>query len=61
MNTKTIPLNLEGALELGMRPCDICDVGWASYTKEKTKSCRDNCNYLKRYVEKLQFREGGRR
>ena len=54
-NIKHVPLNREGALELGMCPCDICDVSWAIYTENKeTKYCRNECDYFKRYIEKIK-------
>ena len=51
-NTKVIPLNREGALELDFCPCDCCNVGWSSFSIEKTESCKDTCEYWKRYCKK---------
>lgn len=33
-------------------PCDICNVGWATITTEKYRSCRDSCDKLKHYYSK---------
>lgn len=53
INTITIPLNQEGALELGKCPCGICDVGWSEYCQgKKSKHCMDTCEYYKKWVEK---------
>ena len=57
-NTKVIPVNREGCLELGMSPCSICDVGWGHWSTNETKTCRDTCDYLKRYMELLMKQKG---
>lgn len=49
INTKVIPLNPRGALELGLCPCDVCNMGWGSWSKNETKSCQDDCIYWKEY------------
>ena len=54
MNTKVIPVNREGCLELGMNPCDICTMGWGSWSTNESKTCHDACEYHKRYVESLR-------
>ena len=56
-NTYTRPLNREGALELGLCPCKICEVGWSTYGGDKDgnvdiKHCQDTCDCFKRYMEK---------
>ena len=52
INTKTIPLNQAGALELGMCPCDICEGGWANWTDGKEPEyCHQSCEYYKKYLE----------
>ena len=46
----TIPLNPEGALELGLHPCPYCNVGSATWnSKGKVYDCKDECEYYKRY------------
>jgi len=51
-NTITIPLNPEGALELGMCPCDACHIGWANYGEHGLiKSCHENCGFYKKWDE----------
>ena len=51
-NVAIIPLNPRGALELGLYPCKYCDMGWGLFTKDKVKSCHDECIYLKEWAEK---------
>jgi len=48
-NTKTIPLNPEGVLELGICPCEACGMGWAVYSTKEVRSCSDKCGYYKRW------------
>jgi len=56
VNTITIPLNPEGALELGQCPCDACGMGSATWnTKGKAYDCRDKCDYYKRYQKNLSI------
>jgi len=56
LNIAHVPLNREGAIELGQSPCSICDVGWANYSEEKdgkgvSETCFDTCGLLKKYYE----------
>lgn len=56
-NVAQVPLNPEGALELGMIPCDACNAGWGTYSMRtdgtaNSTSCRDTCEYWKRYCDK---------
>lgn len=58
-NIAMIPLNPEGALELGRWPCSYCELGWGSYVQGKdgktiVKSCRDECPYIKKAKEHLE-------
>jgi len=56
-NIAHVPLNPEGALEMGMSPCEACNAGWGNYSmgtdgQARSESCRDNCEYWKRYVDR---------
>ena len=51
-NIKHVPLNREGALELGIHPCSVCNCGWATYSNIKSSSCHDSCDYFKRFNSK---------
>jgi len=53
-NTKTIPVNQEGALELGLCPCGSCGMGWGSWSVNETKTCMDNCSFYKRWLGKIE-------
>ena len=55
-NITHIPLNREGAIELGQSPCSVCDVGWGNYSEGKdgkgvSETCHDTCELLKRYYK----------
>lgn len=50
-NVEHVPMNPEGALELGMRPCDACTMGWGIYSSSRTETCQDTCEYWKRYCD----------
>ena len=50
-NVALVPLNREGALELGLIPCCICESDWAIFGEGYCESCRDNCEYLRRYMK----------
>ena len=57
-NILQIPLNAEGALEMGLYPCTYCNQGWGNYSvspltnEVKFKTCSGDCEYLRRYREK---------
>ena len=36
-----------------LHPCSICNVGWATYSKEKCTSCAESCEKLKKYNDRL--------
>lgn len=60
-NVAHVPLNLEGALELGLDPCHYCYAGWGTVNSSGIiHSCKDSCDYYKRYrdlpaVKKMQM------
>lgn len=56
-NVKTVPLNPEGALELGILPCKYCDAGWGVYSKAKVDKCAEHCEYLKRFRDYEERKE----
>ena len=56
INTKTIPLNPAGALELGMNPCDACDMGWYIHSTDSSSSCADTCIYWKKHCKGNQVK-----
>lgn len=51
-NIANIPLNSEGAMELGMYPCLACNVGWTSWGNQGFDSCEKSCTQLKRFYDK---------
>ena len=56
-NIAHVPLNREGAIELGQSPCSVCDVGWANFSEGKdgestSETCHDTCELLKRYSKR---------
>ena len=57
-NIKHVPLNREGALELGIHPCSVCNCGYASYSTLEQTSCYNDCIYLKKFVNRF-IKEGG--
>ncbi len=49
-NVAVYPLNVEGALELELHPCQFCNSGWATYSSSnKYESCQHDCSWLNRY------------
>lgn len=55
-NITHVPLNPEGALEMGLIPCDACGSGWGTYSvgtdgASKSRTCRDECEYWKRFID----------
>ena len=52
-NIAHVALNRRGALELGQSPCNVCHSGYASYSINKSESCRDICEEFKEYVNIL--------
>jgi hypothetical protein len=55
-NIKHVPLNREGAIELGINPCGVCNMGWGNWSKDESKSCYDTCEYHKRYCEGIKVK-----
>lgn len=56
-NITHVPLNREGAIELGQSPCSVCEAGWGNHSVGKDgkgvwKTCHDTCELLKRYSER---------
>ena len=55
VNIKTIPLNPEGALELGMNPCEVsetCNMALSvNSTTENPKACSATCGYYDRWIK----------
>lgn len=63
-NIMIIPLNPEGALELGVYPCQYCNQAWMRYsttdhTNQKVnaeiKGCYETCDYWKRWEERFKL------
>lgn len=54
-NIKHIPLNREGALELGINPCSVCNSGWATYSNMGGDSCQNDCEYLRKFLNKKEL------
>jgi len=52
-NIAHVPLNPEGALELGLNPCDYCGMGWALVSNERQEHCSDTCDYFKRHINSM--------
>jgi len=52
-NIAHVALNRKGALELGQSPCNVCGCGYASYSINKSESCRDICEEFKEYLSML--------
>lgn len=55
-NITHVPLNREGAIELGQSPCSVCDTGWGNYSIDKdgngiSETCHDTCELLRQYSE----------
>ena len=46
-----IPENQREALNMNLKPCDYCNMGWGCYSKNESKSCNDTCEYYKEYYE----------
>lgn len=51
-NIKHIPINQQGAIELGFCPCDYCGLGWAHYSIKEHKSCHDTCPDFSKWFQK---------
>lgn len=54
-NIAHVALNPQGAIEMGIRPCDACHSGWAVYdngTTGRVRSCEDTCPYWKLWQDK---------
>jgi len=56
-NVKIVPLNPEGALELGILPCKYCDAGWGVYSKTKVDKCAETCTYLQRFTMSTELKK----
>jgi len=56
-NILHIPLNRQGALELGQNPCSYCNNGFGSYSPLGCVSCHDTCEYLKLYFDEEKMKQ----
>ena len=56
-NILHIPLNRQGALELGQNPCSYCNSGFGSYSPVGCNSCHDTCEYLKLYFDEEKMKQ----
>ena len=50
-----IPENQREALQMGLKPCDFCNVGWGMWSRNESKTCADTCEYWKKYCKKLKI------
>ena len=56
-NISHYPLNRQGALELGMYPCEYCYSGYANYSKGICTSCYTSCEYLRIFNNKEEMKQ----
>jgi len=57
-NINHIPKNRDGALELGMSPCNFCFSGYINFCSSingRFESCFDNCEYWKIFNDKEEM------
>lgn len=52
-NIRREPINPAGAIEMGVYPCHYCESGWGSYTSGESKTCHDDCEYIRQYSRKM--------
>ena len=44
-----IPTTPDDAMDLGLIPCEGCNMGWGMWSQKETKTCQDTCEYWNKY------------